>query len=346
MAKLLNCFLAFLIAAFTACSDLPLTQSSAQKPDAATEEWIKEVAASLPADEPLRNLIERGYRGNGIHEYWMDGMKKEGVKEVVVDVKGVWYRFGGFRPGRVARIVYRWDYSRPDSQIVDDVKLESLEKNGLQKELQAVAIKKSKRAIWMRIDSNPWSQAGYTKVCLTDNEWLPCGGWRIDRPAFSAFDEEQYPLYSAAIFPDLVSLSKLLSTGHFSQTDLNTALSGALTSSSANTKVVTLLLKAGADVNARRRDGSTVLMEAASGLRLTNVKLLLALGADPNLKNERGETALSWIEGRISSEKDSLPDYAMEIVRLLKEAGAKKLEEDSRKTGSISHCPFVTSVHT
>jgi hypothetical protein len=200
--------------------------------------------------------------------------------------------------------------------------LEGLEKSGLQRQLKTVAIEKSKRALWIRIDSNPLRQPGYAEVCLTDDEWLPCGSWRTDRAMFSAFEEEKYPLYSAAIYPDLLSASRELATNHFSQTDLDTALFGAIANSSDNTNMVELLVKAGANVNARRNDGSTLLMEAASGLRVTNVKLLLSLGADANLKNRRGDTALSWIDGRISSQKDSgppLPDYVSEIVRLLKQ---------------------------
>ena len=321
MPKIPKCFLFAAIAVCASCS-----HPSGQKTDEATEKRVAEVAASLPVDEPLRDLLEDGYRGNGVHEPWMDAMKKQRVKQALVDVKGAWYRTIGFRPNKVVRVVYRTEYSRPDSQIVDDVKLQALEKSTLRRELEAVALEKSKQARWMRIDSNPLRQPGYAHVCLMDDEWLPCGPMRIDRDMFSAFEESEAPLYSAAIYPDLVSASRQLATNHFSQADLDTALFGAITNSSDNTKMVELLVKAGANVNARRNDGSTLLMEAASALRVTNVKLLLALGADPNLRNQRGDTALSWVDERISSQKDSgpaLPDYVLEIVRLLKEAGAK-----------------------
>jgi hypothetical protein len=326
MEKIYEWFSVAVVVLCVSCSHRQVVQSSEQKPDEATQIRVAEVAASLPVDEPLRHLLEDGFRGNGIHERWMDAMKKQGVKQVLIGVKGVWYIAIGFRPDKVERVVYRTEYFRPDSQIVDDVRLERLEKSGLQRQLETVAIEKSERALWIRIDSNPLQQPGYAEVCLTDDEWLPCGSWRTDRAMFSAFEEEKYPLYSAAIYPDLVSASRQLATNHFSQTDLDTALFGAITNSSDNTKMVELLIKAGANVNARRIDGSTLLMEAASGLRVTNVKLLLSLGADPNLKNQRGDTALSWVDGRISSQKDlepPLPDYVSEIVRLLKQAGAK-----------------------
>jgi len=256
----------------------------------------------------------------------MDSMRKQGVKQVLVNVKGTWYRANGFHPAKVVQVVYRTEYARPDSQIVDDLKLTELQKSGLEEHLKVVATQKSKQARWMRIDSNPFREHGYAQVCLNDSEWIPCG-WLFDRPRFSAFEEEKYPLYSAAIYPDLVSATKQLATNNFSQTELNTALFGATEDFSDNTKMIKLLVKSGADVNSRRNDGSTVLMESASALRVTTVKLLLSLGADPSLKNQRGDTALSWIEGRISSQAKSgppLPDYVLEIVRLLKEAEAAR----------------------
>src|SRR5947208_2571500 len=107
-------------------SHRPVTHSSEQKPDEVTEKRLAQVAASLRIDEPLRYLLESGFRGNGIHEPWMDAMKREGVREVLVEVKGVWYRTIGFRPDKVVRVVYRAEYSRPDSQFIDDVRLEAL----------------------------------------------------------------------------------------------------------------------------------------------------------------------------------------------------------------------------
>ncbi len=326
MSKIHTWFSAAVVMVVVSCSSRPLVQSSEQKPDEATEKRVAAVAASLPVDEPVRHLLENGFRGNGIHEPWMDAMKNHGVKQVFITVKGVWYSAIGFRPDKVVRMVYRTEYSRPDSQIVDELRLEVLEKSDFQRQLKTVAIEKSKRAVWIRIDSNPFRRPGYAEVCLTDDEWLPCGSWRTDRAMFSAFEEEKYPLYSAAIYPDLVTASTQLATNHFSQTDLDTALFGAIETQSDDTKMVGLLVQAGANVNARRNDGSTMLMEAASGLRVTKVKLLLSMGADPNLKNRRGDTALSWVEGRILSQKDSgppLPDYVSEIVRLLKQPGEK-----------------------
>src|SRR5262249_41752791 len=159
----------------------------------------------------------------------------------------------GFRPDKVVRVVYRTEYFRPDSQIVDESRLAELRNSELEQQLETVAIRKSKKALWMRIDSNPLRQPGYADVCLNDNEWLPCGrGAGPDRPSFSGYEEERYPLFSAAIYPDLVSAAKELATNHFSKADLDFALFGAAENFSDNSEMIKLLVKAGADVNASR----------------------------------------------------------------------------------------------
>jgi len=57
---------------------------------------------------------------------------------------------------------------------------------------------------------------------------------------------------------------------------------------------VKTLLKSGADVNVKNKDGRTALMEAAFSGHTEIVKLLIAKGADMNAKNKDGGTALIY----------------------------------------------------
>lgn len=65
-------------------------------------------------------------------------------------------------------------------------------------------------------------------------------------------------------------------------------------------------------MNAKRYDGKTALMYAASDNAIDVVRLLIESGADVNAKNNDGLTALMYAE-----EED-----AAEVMELLKAAGA------------------------
>ena len=76
-------------------------------------------------------------------------------------------------------------------------------------------------------------------------------------------------------------------------------------------EMVTLLIEAGADVNAKNMNGNTPLHVACSEGRLEIATLLIEEGADVNAKNKRGNTPLR---------ESGIP----KIIKLLKAAGAKE----------------------
>ncbi|MDE0683896.1 MAG: ankyrin repeat domain-containing protein, partial [Candidatus Poribacteria bacterium] len=101
-------------------------------------------------------------------------------------------------------------------------------------------------------------------------------------------------LSEAAFTGDLTTMKQALTQG----ADVNTMdpQSGSTLLATAalmgHTKVVSVLLEHGADVNARSRDGGTALHAAAFLGRAETVKLLLEKGADATLRNNMGSTAI------------------------------------------------------
>lgn len=90
--------------------------------------------------------------------------------------------------------------------------------------------------------------------------------------------------------------------------------------------LVATLLAAGADVNARSTNGSTVVMMAAREGRADIAKRLLAAGANPALKNDFGDDAVAWAmrQGNFDIAKTftSAANFA-ELARLAAQSQAK-----------------------
>ena len=112
------------------------------------------------------------------------------------------------------------------------------------------------------------------------------GGVSIRRP--------EDPLVNAAFQDDLNAVKQLVMTSP----DVNvsdkatdqTAL--AYATENGNREMVETLLAAGANINARSRDGQTSLMYLSKKADQDFVRLLLAAGADVNARDHGGETAL------------------------------------------------------
>ena len=124
------------------------------------------------------------------------------------------------------------------------------------------------------------------------------------------------PLHLAAHFDHVNAARWLLDAGadaHArSRNDLANQPLHAAAAGQASVEMLTLLLDAGAEVNAREHGGFTPLHQCAENGHLAAIKLLLARGADPQARADDGRTALAF----------ALAGEHEDVARLLREHGA------------------------
>ena len=111
-------------------------------------------------------------------------------------------------------------------------------------------------------------------------------------------------IWGSAAAGDLQTLRQHIATG----TDVNAKESAGgstptiVAAAYGQTEVAELLVKHGADLEARNNDGNTALMAAAFLCHADTVKLLLDKGANVNSRNTQGETPLDLVAGEWSAE--------------------------------------------
>ena len=289
----------------------------------APEAPIRQLIVSLSPKSVWRKMLEQGARGDGIRRPWMDEMRKQGINLAVVTFEFDWlhggYGLKNLHNWRLVSMKYFTGYGSLSTLASDPVsdlgRLSAARASGLQSTLEAVALARAKRGIWVEDPGHqhPPRQTGtgYRWVILAENEWLPVQMF----PWFAAYGEGTTPLMHAAILGDVERIKNFLAQGadvNAVSSDGSTALVYAAEGESPD--AVQTLLAAGADPDKATNDGSTALMTAAAADALRSVGLLLEAGANPDARDAHGNSALS-----IAAQRDHA-----EVVRLLRQAGARE----------------------
>ena len=253
------------------------------KPTTASEEHVRRLIQSLPVDSRVRENLEGGGRGDGVHYSWMDDLRKAGVKRVEVGLKfNVGFRIPYVYLGRpsnikVDGITYYFKYDYDCAQIIDSERLEAIRSSGLEEKLKRFAIAEVKGAHWFHLDRIAGSAHGGSTVELVDDEWVPRFGTRLHTES----EQTWPPLLSAILAHDEAEVARVLASRKVSKAELDDDVIAAAAEDSC---ILKRLLKAGADPNVQNNDGESVLVNAVQSDNVNSVKALLEAGVDLNAK--------------------------------------------------------------
>lgn len=266
---------------------------------------VEQLVSELPPCSVLRAELEHGRHGDGVTHPYVERMQQLGVQRAELELHAI---LRGNHPAKiqVVRRLYFRRFDAPNSQISDETNLKAIEK-GLQLDLDDIARDRASRARTFKFaDPHLWPLKRVTSyVEILANAWLP------EREAlWVPSGRSDDALNLAVIHSDAAETRVLLESHRFGTAKLNQALFDAALSRYDNSAVIALLLKAGADPNARTTDGSTPLVNAIR--RPCNLRPLLEGGANPNARDKWGGTAL-----------DSARRHKNAVaIRLLQDAGA------------------------
>lgn len=280
---------------------------------------VTALIAKLPECSSLREQLQQGKFGDGNEKPYMRPMLDHGLQRAYFEVEGTW-RHGRAESIRIVRRLYYMQLDGPDAQITDAATLKEIVNSGLEALLDQAVLARVKAArLYAGIDR--W--AGFGQIDYW--RWRLSGGrisasfelfaspWVRRRfiPDWVLPGKYRESVAHAASVGDVIDLSRLLRAHKDSPPELNNALNFAVMSPWDNTAAIELLIRAGADVNARFDEGTTPLMHAYQSS--CNIRVLLEHGARVDDRNKWGQTALDLARQR----------HDTVAVRLLEAAGPK-----------------------
>jgi hypothetical protein len=265
------------------------------------------ITTELPRCSVLNAELQEHSPSHTVDQPYMALMRRHGVQRALLLIHADLHK-GTANNIRVHGRLYFRSLDGPNTQIEDQVTLQDIESSGLGAELDRIACNRASTAPFLRA-ADMRLRAAHTVFSA------------VDLFADLSLPEQKLMLLpmghptlltEAVIHGDALRTQELLGSQKFSKKQLDRALFDAALSRYDNTTVIQLLLRAGADVNARTSDGTTPLVNAVG--HPCNLLPLLAGGADLNARDKWGRDAL-----RVAREvKEST------AVRLLEEARSKK----------------------
>jgi hypothetical protein len=143
---------------------------------------IREVTEKVSPDSELGRSLARGEHGDGINYFWMDEMRREGVRRAVVSIDIEFSQDGPPKKMKVARVQVYDKYDSEEAQIRDPLRRELIRLSGLDDDLSRIALQRAAQGFWFDLPRpRPDPFVGGTELEFFDDGWL----WSPDRPLFT-----------------------------------------------------------------------------------------------------------------------------------------------------------------
>jgi hypothetical protein len=253
-------------------------QENATTPRSERPPEVTALIAKLPECSRLREQLQQGRFGDGTEKPYMRPMLA--------------WRHGRAESIRIVRRLYYKQYDASDAQITDAATLNEIGNSGLEALLDQAVLARVEAAHlyagvdrWAgfgQIDYWRWRLSGGKisgSIDLFASGWLP-----LSDPDLVFPGKHRENVADAAWAGDVIALSRFLNARKYSQAELNHALSSAVMSFWDNRVAIELLIRAGADVNAKFGEGTTPLMLAYENS--CNIPVLLEHGARVDDRNK------------------------------------------------------------
>ena len=262
---------------FTLLIPTPARQSRAE-----TVSAERNAIDSLPPCSALHDARER-VEGKPAEPY-MEAMQGQSVQRAFLELHST-RSHSGPTDIRVVLHLYFSQFDGPGSLVTDETTRKKIRDSGLEATLDDLAKARVSHAPVFarhglrRRDHNLYS---YVEFFATP-EFVP------QRTVLSPIGASPQEMPHAAYVGDVAGLSRMLEGRRYDTNQLNMAMLIAAQSRYDNGAVISLLIKAGADVNARGDQGTTPLMVSVTSP--CNLKALLERGARITDQDNDGKTA-------------------------------------------------------
>ena len=168
VARITSCFAVLLVLAVPC---LWVVTAVAQSRDD-VEQRVRRVLETLEPNNSLRYALEKGHRGTGRHQAWMDQMQRQGIEQASYVIRFTWTPDN--RKFDIEKAHYLTHYYRFDTKITDEAKLSEINQSGLKQALESAILTRAREDLAQTASKmkTQWL-CGVLYLNLLDDEVLP-----------------------------------------------------------------------------------------------------------------------------------------------------------------------------